>query len=178
MAGQVIDMRAPVPRATQLVACAAAATAMAWVAASGLPLHVLVGTSALPETVPLGYTLSAFPAFGGFVGALALDAARRERPGTLWPRALLVAVVGGLSVVRLAGALPLSGHALLLFALLGYELSPPQDRDSAVVSSLVAPALLVVCWCKLVVWGDGAWFALSAAVGAGIGVVLARAARA
>jgi hypothetical protein len=129
-------------------------------------------------TVPLDYQLSVFPAFGAFLGALVLDIARGDDRRTWLPRALLVASTGVLAVARLAGALPLSGHALFLFALLGYELAPPADRDAHLSLGLVIPALLVVGWCKLVVWGDPLWFAASTAMGLAIGAALARLARA
>jgi hypothetical protein len=67
---------------------------------------------------------------------------------------------------------------LFLFGTLAYEIAPPSDRDSTVVLTLVAPALLVVGWCKLVVWGDPLWLCASAVLGALVGGVLARVARA
>jgi hypothetical protein len=129
-------------------------------------------------TVPLGYQLSVFPAFGAFVGALALDAARGDERRTWLPRAVLLATTGLLSVARVAGALPLSGHALFLFAALAYEVAPPADRDSPLSLAMIIPALLVVGWCKLVVWGDPLWFGVSAVLGSLLGAVLARLARA
>jgi hypothetical protein len=90
----------------------------------------------------------------------------------------LVAATGLLSVARVAGTLPLSGHALFLFAVLGYELAPPTDRDAPLSLALVIPSLLVVGWCKLVVWGDPLWFSASAVLGTALGAVLARLARA
>jgi hypothetical protein len=111
------------------------------------------------------------------VGALALDVARGDERRTWGPRALLVASLGLLAVARLAGALPLRGHALFLFGALAYEIAPPSDRDSTAVLTLVAPALLVVAWCKLVVWGDPLWLGASAVLGALVGAALARVAR-
>lgn len=172
-------MRTPVPRALWLVGAALLATGAAWAVFAHLPpMPVRVGRAAIDATVPLGYQMSVFPAFGAFVGALALDGTRDEARRTWLYRALLVGSIGLLSVARLAGLLPLSGHALFLFAMLGYEVAPPSDRDSTTSLALVVPALLVVAWCKLVVWGDPVWFSVSAALGAAIGAVLARAARA
>ena len=172
-------MRPPVPRAVWGVAAAGLATAAAWAIFTSLPpMHVQIGLAPSDATVPLGYQLSVFPAFGAFVGALALDVARGEPPRSWLARALLVGSLGLLAVARLAGAVPLSGHALFLFGVLAYEIAPPSDRDSGVSLALVVPALLVVAWCKLVVWGDPVWFAASAIVGALVGAVLARAARA
>jgi hypothetical protein len=168
-----------IPRTGWVLAAAAASSLLAWAVFGRMaPMQVMVGTVLTEASVPLGYQLAVFPAFGAFVGALALDIARAEERRSWLPRALVVASTGALSVARLAGALPLSGHALFLFAVLGYELAPPSDRDAHVSLALVLPALLVVGWCKLVVWGDPAWFAASAVLGLAVGVLLARVARA
>jgi hypothetical protein len=168
----------PVPRLAWILSFAGLAACVAWVVFARLPpMVVRVGFSASAATVPLGYQLSVFPAFGAFCAALALDVRRAEDRRTWLPRAALVAATGMLSIARVAGTLPLSGHALFLFAVLGYELAPPTDRDAPVSLALVIPALLVVGWCKLVVWGDPVWFGASAVLGAALGVVLARLAR-
>jgi hypothetical protein len=162
-----------------VLAFAALAGLLAWAIFSRVPpMVVRVGFAASGATVPLGYQLSVFPAFGAFCGALLLDVARREDRRTWLPRSALVVATGLLSAARVAGTLPLSGHALFLFAVLGYELAPPTDRDAPVSLALVMPSLLVVGWCKLVVWGDPLWFGASAVLGTAIGVVLARLARA
>jgi hypothetical protein len=168
-----------VPRLAWALAGAAAACALATAYFVRVePMHVMVGRTMTAASVPLGYQLSVFPALGAFVAMLALDLARGEHRRT-WPwRALLVAATGTLAAARLTGALPLGGHAIFLFAVLGYELAPPTDRDSQGVLGLVMPGLLVVGWCKLVVWSDPVWFAASAAIGLGLGAVLARLARA
>ncbi len=167
------------PRAAFVLSCAGIATAAAWAVFARLsPMHVQIGLSRVDATVPLGYQLSVFPAFGAFVGALALDAVRGDERRSLWPRTLLIASLGLLAVARVTGLLPLSGHALFLFGVLAYEIAPPTDRDSTTVLTLVAPALLVVAWCKLAVWGDPLWLGASAILGALLGWVLARVARA
>jgi hypothetical protein len=169
----------PVPRLARVLASAALAALLAWTLFARLPpMVVRVGFAASGRTVPLGYQLSVFPAFGAFCGALALDVVRAVDRRTWLPRAALVAATGLLSVARVAGTLPLSGHALFLFAVLGYELAPPTERDAPVSLALVIPSLLVVGWCKLVVWGDPLWFGVSAVLGTALGVVLARVARA
>jgi hypothetical protein len=161
---------------------AAFATAAAWAAFSRMPaMPVRVGHVVLETTVPLGYQLSVFPAFGAFLAVLALDVARGDDRRTWLPRALLLASTGLLATARLLGALPLSGHGIFLFAALAYELAPPPSRDaqdSHVSMALAIPGLLVVGWCKLVVWGDPVWLGASAALGAVIGLALARIARA
>jgi len=169
----------PVPRLAWVLTFTVLAGLFAWAVFSRLPpMVVRVGFAASEATVPLGYQLSVFPAFGAFCGALALDVIRVDDRRTWLPRVALVATTGLLAVARVAGTLPLSGHALFLFAVLGYELAPPTDRDAPLSLALVIPALLVVGWCKLVVWGDPLWFGASAVLGVAIGTVLARVARA
>lgn len=103
------------PRAAFVLSSAAIATAAAWAIFARLsPMHVQIGLSRVDATVPLGYQLSVFPAFGAFVGALALDVVRGDERRSLWPRALLIASLGLLAVARVTGFLPLSGHALFL----------------------------------------------------------------
>ena len=167
------------PRVVCVLAFAVLTGLIAWAVFARLPpMVVRVGFAASAATVPMGYQLSVFPAFGAFCGALALDLARGVDRRTWLPRLGLVASTGLLSVARVAGTLPLSGHALFLFAVLGYELAPPTDRDAPLALALVIPSLLVVGWCKLVVWGDPLWFAASAALGVALGAALARVARA
>jgi hypothetical protein len=169
--------RPPLTRAFWLLAGAAAATALACAVFAALPpMPVRVGRAVLATNVPLGYQLSVFPAFGVMLASLALDLVRGPARGAA-AKAALVGVTGFLSVARIAGALPLSGHAMFLFAAASYVVSPPADRDAPVLLSAAIPALLVVGWSKLVVWGDPAWFAASAVLGAGIGAALARVSR-
>lgn len=168
----------PFPRTAALLALAATVTAAAWTLFARLPaMPVRVGMSAVDGSVPLGYQLSVFPAFGAFLGGLAADVARAEARRTWLPRALLAAGFCALAVARVAGALPLSGHAVVLFGVLAYAVTAPADRDAHVLAALATPALLVVAWCKLVVWGDPVWFAASAALGAAAGAAVARIAR-
>ena len=113
----------------------AAALLVAWAVFARLPpMSVRVGRAAIDAAVPLGYQLSVFPAFGAFVGALALDVVRGDDRRTLLPARGARRLTGMLAVARIAGALPLSGHALFLFAVLGYELAPPADRDAHAVA--------------------------------------------
>jgi hypothetical protein len=168
----------PLPRTGLLLVFSAVVTAVAWAAFARLAaMPVRLGMSAVDAAVPLGYQVSVFPVFGAFVGALALDVARAEARRTWLPRLLLVGTLCSLATARVAGALPLSGHALLLFGVLAYAITAPADRDAHVLAALAAPALLVVAWCKLVVWGDPGWFGASAVLGAVAGAVVARIAR-
>jgi hypothetical protein len=173
-------MRPESTRTAWTSAAALLSTGLAWLAfGRTAEVHVLVERAIAEAGLLLGYQLSVFPVLGSFVGALAVDAARGQDRRSLVPRALLVVTSGVLAVLRASGALPLSGHVFFLFAAVGYELAPPGgSRDAHVTLALVCPALLVVGWCKLVVWGDPAWFGLSAALGLGIGACLARWARA
>jgi hypothetical protein len=165
-------------RSGAALAGAALTTVTAWAVFARMPaIPVRVGPIVTDTMVPLGYQLSVFPAFGAFVGALALDLFRGNERPTWLPRAMLLASTGSLAAARLTGTLPLSGHALFLFAMLAYELARPAGRDSHVSLALVIPALLVVGWCKLVVWGDPLWFGVSTVLGVLIGAALARIAR-
>ena len=104
-----------------VLASAAATTLAAWAVFSRLePMHVQIGLSRVDTTVPLGYQLSVFPAFGAFVGALVLDVTRREEKRTWWARALLVGLLGMLAGER--GAL----LALRHFGGQFYEATPAQ----------------------------------------------------
>jgi hypothetical protein len=168
----------PLPRAALLLAFSAALTAAAWAVFARLPaMPVRIGMSVVDAAVPLGYQVSVFPALGAFVGALGVDVARAEARRSWLPRLLLVGLLCALAAARVAGALPLSGHALLLFGVVSYAVTAPADRDAHVLVALAAPALLVVTWCKLVVWGDPAWFGVSAVLGAAAGAAVARIAR-
>jgi hypothetical protein len=161
------------------IAAAGAATAIAWVVFSRLPpMPVRIGSASIDALVPTQYQVSVFPAFAAFVALLAIDVARGRAQKTWWPRAALVAVTGALAIVRLGGAIPISGHALFLGAALAYALAPPVDRAAHVLVAAVIPGLLVTGWYMLVVWGDGGWFAASLALGAAIGALLARRGRA
>jgi hypothetical protein len=161
-----------------VLAAAAIATAAAWAIIARLPpMTVRVGVGAIASTVPLDYQLSVFPTFGAFAGALALDVVCGQERRSVLPRVALLAVTSLAALSRLAGQTPLSGHALFLFAAIAYEVAPPAEGDAPVSLALVIPALLVVGWYKLVVWGDGPWFAASAVLGLALGAALARAAR-
>lgn len=175
----------PLPRTALLLAFSAVVTAAAWAVFARLPavpalaglVPVRIGMSAVDTGVPLGYQVSVFPALGAFAAGLGLDVARGEARRTWLPRTLLLGALCALAIARLAGALPLSGHALFLFGVLAYAVTAPADRDAHVLTALAAPALLVVAWCKLVVWGDPVWFGASAVIGAVAGGVVARIAR-
>lgn len=134
------------------------------------PMRALVGTTPLDALVPPVYQASAFPAFGAHLAALgSLVRARAPWP-LLAPRAGLLVTLGALAIVRLLGAIPLSGHALFLGAALAFDGrgGGPASRDRRLLSAL---GLGVTSYFKLFVWGDALWFAVSLGVGAPLGVL-------
>jgi hypothetical protein len=159
------------------LALAAAGTAVAWVAFSRLSFPVRVGTESIAKTAPVVYQVSAFPAFCTFVALFAVDVLRKRDRRTWAARAALLAATSALALVRLHGDVPVSGHALFLFAALAYELIVPVDAEAPLVVAMIIPGLLVTGWYKLAVWGDAGWFAASAVAGCALGALLGRAAR-
>lgn len=148
-------------------------------------MPVLAGLRATGALVPAHYQASVFPAFCWFSAALGLDLLRGSKRSSIVPRAALLGSTGLLAVARLGGALPLSGHAVFLAAVIGFELASPRSRDGAPTGPaawLAAPGLAITAWYKLAVWDDGPWLAASALVGGAVGVACgawaARAARA
>ncbi len=168
------------PRPNLPVAAGALAATIAAVVWFGTQpaMRVLVGTEALEQTVPLAYQVAVFPAFGALT-ALALVRFRgqggRDRTGLT--AAALVAVSSCAAVVRLAGWLPLSGHALFLSAAATYAMTLPRVRTLRLPLALSVAGLAVTAWYKLAVWGDAGWFSLSCAAGCVLGWALARVAR-
>jgi hypothetical protein len=200
LTGATMHKRRSTDEGLWAIVAAGAATVVAWVVFSRLPpMPVRMGSVSIDALVPTQYQVSVFPAFAAFVALLAIDVARAQARHTWAPRAALVAVTGVFALVRLSGAegarvlgsgaegvrvlgsgsaIPISGHALFLGAALAYALAPPVDRSAHVIVAVVIPGLLVTGWYKLVVWGDGAWFAASLVLGAAMGALLARRARA
>jgi hypothetical protein len=142
-------------------------------------MPVLSGLQETGALVPVHYQASVFPAFCWFSAALGLDLIRGAGRASLAPRALLLASTGLLAAARLGGALPLSGHAIFLAAVVGFELgggssgSRAHDREGAPTRPaawLAAPGLAITAWYKLAVWDDGPWFAASALVGGAMGL--------
>ena len=157
-----------------LIGAAAAGTGLSWLYfASRPPMPVLAGLRETGAFVPAHYQASVFPAFCWFSAALGLDLIRGTGRATLAPRAALLASTGILAVARLGGALPLSGHAVFLAAVIGFELGAPRAEKCAPTlpsAWLAAPGLAITAWYKLAVWDDGPWLAASALVGGAVGL--------
>ncbi len=167
-----------------LLGAAAGGTGLAWLYfASRPPMPVLSGLRQTGALVPAHYQASVFPAFCWFSAALGLDLIRGSGRGTRAPRAALLASTGLLAVARLGGALPLSGHALFLSAVIGFELAQGSEGSEGSPSRsgragaptrpsawLAAPGLAITAWYKLAVWDDGPWLAASALVGGVMGL--------
>lgn len=141
-------------------------------------MRVLVGTEALQQSVPLAYQVAVFPAFGALSALVVVrfrGHGRADRMGLA--AATLLAVSSGAAGLRLAGWLPLSGHALFLSAAALYAATLPEVRAMRLPLVLSVSGLAVTAWYKLAVWGDAGWFAVSCAAGCLLGWVLARVAR-
>jgi hypothetical protein len=153
-----------------LLVCAVFVAAAAWTGFTlGPPMPVQVGMDRLDAHVPPHYQASVFPAFTVCVVTLGRDVLRHSARPTWFPRALLIGLTGLIAVVRLTGALPLSGHAVFLAAAIGYEAFPPLGAEGKLVIALAGLGLLVVGYYKIAVWGDSTWLALSLIAGAVIG---------
>lgn len=193
----MVANRALTDGATLLLAGAAAGgTGLAWLYFSSRPLMpVLAGLRETGALVPVHYQASVFPAFCWFSAALGLDLARGAARATWAPRAALLASTGLLAVARLGGTLPLSGHAVFLAAVIGFEIAQgqpapseqrqpaPSEHDGPSTSAardrpantrpsawLAAPGLAITAWYKLAVWDDGPWLAASTLVGGAVGL--------
>jgi hypothetical protein len=148
-------------------------------------MKVLTGTRVHEggAVVPAHYQASVFPAFVWFAGSLGLDMLKRRDRRTWVPRAALLASTGLLATARLGGALPLSGHAVFLAAVIGYALAPPRAlkwpaASEAPAAWLAAPGLAITAWYKLALWNDPGWLTASIVTGGAIGFSCARWARA
>ncbi len=153
---------------------AVTAAGAAWLHVKG-PMPVVRVTTALDETVPFGYMLTAFPVLGMLVGDWAVMVWRRAP----WPRivelTLTTALVVAVGQARLALQLPISGHALLVGyvlarrALLGVGAGWYPRLEYAVVLGILA----AITFPKLVWWTDP----VTLGVGLGLGGLLALPAR-
>lgn len=130
---------------------------------------VLVGTETIDHLVPAHYQASVFPAYGAAVALLGADLLRGRLRASWIARFALLASTSVLACIRLAGALPLSGHVLFLVALLAHEVASRGRSGNVVLWGCAIPALGVASWYKLVVWHDVMWFVVSGVVGVGIG---------
>ena len=134
----------------------------------GMP--VMIGVDKIDHVVPAHYQVCVFPVFGAMVALLAADILRRQHRASWLARGALLASTSALACVRLAGALPMSGHVLFLTALLVHELASRGRSGHVLLWLLALPAFGLTAWYKLFVWQDFTWFAVSFGAGAGIGV--------
>lgn len=140
--------------------------------ASRPPMQVLRGFEPISAWVPPLYQASVFPSFAWFVGAsIAGPLSRGERMA----RALLILLTGGLSLIRLLGALPLSGHALFLCAVLSFGCGRARRLHPLDIPAypLAFAGLCITAFYKFSRWNDTLYGALSIAFGAGIGMLCA-----
>lgn len=142
------------------------------------PMQVLRGTEPISAWVPPSYQAAVFPAFAWFLGTLFLGPPFRLSRGERAGRALLIGLTGGLSCIRLLGALPLSGHALFLSAAAVFGLCRSSHaRARAHIDTpgylLATLGLGLTAYYKFALWHDELYGALSIAVGAGVGAAAA-----
>ncbi len=135
-------------------------------------MHVLVGTTALEQRVPLLYQVAFFPAFGAFTAGTLHEALRTR--GLPWQRAALVGASAALGAVRLAGLVPLSGHGTILAAIACFELLRPREPAWWIAAGLAILGLVPTVACKIA-WGDVGWLTPSVATGVALALGLRRA---
>lgn len=124
------------------------------------PDRLLLGTTPQETLVPWWYQATAFPTFGWLLSEVVIEPRHRVR------RSLLVVVVSVIALVRLAGLIPLSGHATFLVAALAFSW---RRSWPVVITALLGLAVTTVYKC---LWGDVLFFSLSVLTGALIGVSL------
>lgn len=149
--------------ATALVGTVAAYLHWTW-----HPFPVLRGMVPTDVMASPVYMACVFPLFGWLGASWVFAALRRERG--LVSGAGLLLVPSALSVVRLLGGLPLSGHALFLGAALGFEPGLGGD-DAPVRRALLGLGLAVTLFFK-VEWSDVPNALASLGVGAALGLLL------
>lgn len=134
-----------------------------WASRHEAPL--LIGTTPQAQLVPWWYQVTAFPPFFLLGGGLWLEWSRA--------RAALLGVSSLVAVVRLAGLVALSGHAVFLSACVVFALVERRFVAARAVLATSAAGLLITAWSK-VRWGDERWFAASVLVGSALALALLR----
>jgi hypothetical protein len=137
------------------------------------PMHALVGTTPIEALVPAEYQASVFPAFATFIMASAID--YRNAREQAYRRTALLLVTAGIAVVRLCGALPVSGHAVFLAAAASFELCTAPSAGRGARLLLMTAGAGVTAFYKLAVWHDGLWLAVSTVIGVALGFCMRRA---
>lgn len=131
------------------------------------PQPLLLGVMPQPTLVPWWYQAAAFPPF-----LLLATGALLERRA-LGPRVGLLAGASLVAVVRLAGLIPLSGHATFLAACVVFTWGgAPIPRSRWVLATALVALGLTTAYKML--WGDEWYFLLSVAAGAALGLACRR----
>lgn len=136
-----------------------------WAALHEAPL--LIGTTPQATLVPWWYQTVAFPPF------LLLLASFLVEPRAPWGRLTLLGASSLLAVVRLAGFIPLSGHAVFLAACVAAVAGGRRFAGAPAVMVTAALGLAVTAFAKWR-WGDLGWFSVSVVVGAALGLAARR----
>lgn len=152
-----------------LAGAAAGAAAWAWFA-SRPAIPVLIGLRETRWCAPAHYQASAFPAFGAEVARGVDD--WRKRGDTR--RLLLAAICAALGLARLRGALPWSGHAFFLGAVLAFETRAAPRCTPAMGYALGGVAVTLP---YKALWRDVGGAATALALGSALGLTLGLARR-
>jgi hypothetical protein len=137
------------------------------------PVPVVRITTPLPEMAPFWYMLLAFPVLGMLVADWVDLARLRGLDLATAELGCQIALIVGLSAVRLDSRIPLSGHALLIAYFLFRRLwlrnvPPPQSRLEI---WLAAGALGGVAYPKLMWWDDPVTLLVGIGVAGGLAAV-------
>jgi hypothetical protein len=137
------------------------------------PVPVVRITTPLPEMAPFWYMLLAFPVLGMLVADWVDLARLRGMDLATVELGAQIALIVGLSAVRLDSRIPLSGHALLIAYFLLRRLwlrnmPPPQSRLEV---WLAAGALGGVAYPKLMWWDDPVTLLTGIGVAGGLAAV-------
>lgn len=158
------------PAGRGVVICAVIAAGLVWLLFIGR-VYVVRGSVQTGTVVPLWYNLAAFPVLGMLVADWVVLLSRHGWGMRTLELGVQIALLTGISAVRVATGIPISGHALLM----GYFLTRrmvvgPLSPWWARTEVFVAAGLLgLTAHRKLVVWDDP----LTLCTGLGLGCVLA-----
>ena len=123
-------------------------------------------------SVPALYPVAIAPALIVLVAGLVFDVVRERERSTWGPRVGLAIGACVLSLLLIADVSPPGAAALLLAAVLGYEIA--SARAGHVLMAGVLVGLLATAWVELVMRGHGVAWIACAALGGALGAILAR----